>query len=265
MGFGGAVAITAAGGMDPSWTKANPAVQKLLVGYTFPVALVLILIAGAELFTSNIMYMTIGALIGNVKWYRAVAVLLCSFLTNYLGTVICAAMSIHWAEFLSKQPYTGYIESLTDGKIHTSFPVTLLRAIPANMLVNLAVLCANAAEDVSGKIIAIYLPISLFAVVGFDHVIANEFYFHLAFFNTPGIMYGTYLWKSMVASALGNIIGGCVIGICYWYCYLDNTMPQSARWLINMDCCCPPKHDDNDEEIQNGEPLLDKKSNHHHH
>lgn len=255
------MALTAAGGLDPSWSIANPSIAKLLNGFMFPVALVLILIAGAELFTSNIMYMTIGALVGNVKWYRAVAVILCSFFTNYLGTVICAAMSIHWAEFLNTQPYTGYISRVTDAKMHYSFPVILLKAIPANMLVNLAVLCANAAEDITGKIIAIYLPISLFAVVGFEHIIANEFYFHVAFFNTPHIMYGTYLWKSFIASAIGNVIGGMVIGICYWYCYLDTTMPASARWIINMDCCCPPKHDD-DEETQNG--VLHKgKSNHH--
>lgn len=260
IGFGGALAVSSAGGLDPSWSIPNPSIAKLLAGFTFPVALVLIVIAGGELFTSNIMFMTVGALVGNVKWYRAAAVLLCSFFTNYLGTVICAAISIHWAEFLTTQPYTGYITRLTTGKMNYGFGVILLKAIPANMLVNLAIICATAAEDITGKILAIYLPISLFAVVGFEHVIANEFYFHLSFFNTPQIMYGTYLWKQLIASTLGNIIGGMVMGICYWYCYLDSTMPEKVKWIVNWDCCSPKDDEENgDEETHNGTSLKNSK------
>jgi formate/nitrite transporter len=241
VGLGGAVAVTGAGGLDPAWAARFPSVPKLVAGFLFPVALALILIVGAELFTSNVMFMTVGMLTGTVKWYRALLVLCCSLLTNYLGTVLCAAFSIHFAEFLASHPYIDYINALAVNKLKPTFGVIVLRAMPANILVNLAVLSATAAEDISGKILAIYLPISLFSIVGFDHLIANEFYYHLSFFNAPHIPYGTFLWKQFLASLIGNIIGGALVGLFYWYCYLSDTIPNSAKWIVDLDCCCPKK------------------------
>lgn len=225
--------------MDPDFAAHYPAVQKLLNALTFPAALVFILIAGAELFTSNVMYMTIGVLSGATKVLPSLKVLLTSYFTNYLGAVIAAAFCIHFAELLNTEPYLHYIEKLTVSKFVTpQFGVLILRAIPANMLVNLAVIMASASEDIVGKIVAMYIPIVAFATIGYDHVIANEFYVHLSMFNNTEthLSYGLWLWKSFIAVSIGNIIGGCLMGIVYWYCYLDHSIPKSARWIHKCNC-----------------------------
>lgn len=248
VGFGGAVGITAGGGLDPDFVTKFPAVQKLLNGLCFPVALTLILIAGAELFTSNVMYMTVGVLSGATKLLPSLRVLLTSFFMNYLGTVLAAAFSLHFAELLTTEPYLHYIEKLTQAKFITpQFGVLVLRAIPANMLVNLAVLMASAAEDITGKILAMYLPIFTFAVVGYEHIIANEFYAHLSMFNHPHLEYGLWLWKNFLAVLIGNLLGGAIIGVVYWYCYLDHTIPIKAQWIVKCNCCSPEIDDEGQE------------------
>lgn len=233
--------ITAGGGLDHDFVTSYPAVQKILNGLCFPVALTFILIAGAELFTSNVMYMTIGLLSGATKFWPSMKVVLTSYVTNYLGTVIAAAFCCHFAELLNADPYMAYIEKLTLTKfVNPQFGVLLLKAIPANMLVNLAVIMASASEDIIGKIVAMYMPIFTFAVIGYEHVVANEFYAHLSMFNSTGthLEYGLWLWKSFIAVTIGNVIGGFVMGTVYWFCYLDHTIPKRAQWLVKCNCCC---------------------------
>ena len=235
------MAATVAGGLDPAWAARFPGIQKLISGFLFPVALVFILIAGGELFTGNVMYMTVGLLTGTVSIWRAFVVLMCSLVTNYLGTVIAAGLSVHFAEYMSADPWKTYLAHVADAKVKPGFGVLILKAIPANMLVNLAILLAYAAEDVTGKIISMYLAIATFAVTGFEHLIANEAYFHFMFFNAPHIPYGLWLWKNFIAVLIGNAIGAAVVGIVYWYTYLDSTIPERAKWITTWNCCCPKK------------------------
>jgi len=243
VGFGAAVAATVAGGLDPAWVARFPGIQKLIAGFLFPIALVFILIVGGELFTGNVMYMVVGILAGTVKVWRALVVLFISLVTNYLGTVIVAGLSVHYAEYMMTEPWKSYLAHLGDAKVKPGFGVLILKGIPANMLVNLAILMAYAAEDVTGKILSMYLSISTFAVTGFEHLIANEAYFHFMFFNAPhaSLPYGLWLWKNFIAVLIGNTIGAAALGIVYWFVYLDNTIPARAKWITTWNCCCPPK------------------------
>ena len=61
-----------------------------------------------------------------------------------------------------------------------------------------------------------------FVALGLDHVIANMFFIPIAIWNdAPGITVGLYIWKSMIPSVIGNIVGGGVfVAAVYWYLYL---------------------------------------------
>lgn len=264
IGFGGVVALTMAGGLDTTFANAYPTVPRFLNAITFPAALFFIVVVGGELFTSNVMYMTVGLLSGSTKVTRALIVLICSFITNYLGTVLAAAFTVHFADFITTAPYTTYLSKMVTGKVLTpSWGVLVLRAIPANMCVNLAILLATAAEDLSGKFLAIWTPIFLFAGVGMEHLIANEFYVHVAMFNGLGTPYGKWLWNNFLAVALGNIIGGAFMGLIYWYCYLaELTLPPNAQWLIRGcgPCATPMKPQQADDEESSVGPPPDSPS-----
>jgi len=92
----------------------------------------------------------------------------------------------------------------------------------ANWLVTLAIFFSTSARDIISKIVALWLPIVCFLAIGADHVITNMFYIPLAiFYGDPQISVGYYIWKSLIPSCLGNIIGGGLfVGVVYWYLYL---------------------------------------------
>ena len=82
-----------------------------------------------------------------------------------------------------------------------------LRAVGCNWLVCLAVWMAMAAEDIAGKILAIFFPIMAFVAMGFDHVVANMFFIPAAIFaNVPGIDWLDAL-KNWLFAFLGNLVG----------------------------------------------------------
>ena len=96
------------------------------------------------------------------------------------------------------------------------------RAIGANWLVCFAVCISISSREVASKILAIWFPTFTFVALGLDHVIANMYFIPLAiFYGNPDIGVGLYIWKSMIPTTIGNVIGGglFVAGI-YWYLYL---------------------------------------------
>jgi formate/nitrite transporter len=94
-----------------------------------------------------------------------------------------------------------------------------LRAVGCNWLVCLAVWMSMAAEEVSGKILAIFFPIMGFVAMGFDHVVANMFFLPAAIFADTGITWGDALHNWLFAF-LGNLVGASIfVATAYWYLY----------------------------------------------
>lgn len=100
-----------------------------------------------------------------------------------------------------------------------------LRGILANWLVTMAVFLSISARELISKIVAIWFPVMCFVGLGTDHVIANMFFVPMAIFEgAPQLSVGYYIWKSMMPSLLGNIVGGGLfVGATYWYLHLAGT------------------------------------------
>lgn len=92
-----------------------------------------------------------------------------------------------------------------------------------NWLVCMAVFLALSSREVISKIVSIWFPVMCFVGLGTDHVIANMYFIPLAIFlGAPKpLTVGYYIWKSMIPSLLGNIVGGGLFtGVVYWYLFL---------------------------------------------
>ena len=226
--FGGLVAITVSSGLDPRTWGTLPT---LFMGAAFTLGLVLVLIAGSQLLTGNMMLVPMGAMQGRLTLGDVVRNLTLVLVGNLLGALFVAF-------FLAVQ--TGVIGGvgseagapaaltyerlvqITEAKgLHESAWQIFLRGVGCNWLVCLAVWLSLAADSVSGKILAIFFPIMAFVAMGFDHVVANMFFLPAGIFaGVPGLGWGETLHNWLFAF-LGNLVGAVVfVATSYWYLFL---------------------------------------------
>jgi formate transporter len=229
--FGALVAITVSSGLDPETWGTLPT---LFMGAAFTLGLVLVLIAGSDLATGNMMLVPLSAMRGRIDAGDVVKNLTLVLLGNVLGALFVAFFlavqtdvigdaSSEGSSLLTYERLVGIAESKTG---HSAWE-TFLRGVGCNWLVCLAVWMSLAAQSVSGKILAVFFPVMAFVAMGFDHVVANMFFIPAAIWaDVPGIGWGDAAVNWLLAGA-GNLVGAVVfVATSYWYLFLRD---QPAR------------------------------------
>lgn len=213
LGFGFSCCMIC-GGQMPTLKAANPGLQSLLFGiYGFPVGLVLILICGADLFTSNTCYMLAALCEGKTTVLKLVRVWLVSYFFNLCGCIFMAQIFAWSTVFDNKKNFPIF---LTEFKTEHTFGQTVVKGILANWMVNLAVLLASSSRDLCGKVVGVIMPISAFVSMGFEHCIANMFLFPLGMFLGSPVTVAEFITKNLIPATIGNVIGGGVfVGVFY--------------------------------------------------
>lgn len=213
----------------------NPGLAKFACGAVFPVGLMLVVIAGGELFTGNTL-MIIGIMDGKINFHELFRNWVIVYFSNFIGAVLIAFL----ISFSGLLDMTGgrlgaTVIKTAAGKASLPFDQALIRGILCNILVVLAVWMATAARDLTGKILACWFPVMLFVMSGFEHCIANMYFITAGMFTKSNAAYLTAgqietsalarltlegLFNNLIPVTLGNIIGGSVvIGLAYWYVY----------------------------------------------
>jgi Formate/nitrite family of transporters len=110
----------------------------------------------------------------------------------------------------SAEPFRSVVISFaTKKQVTPDFHMILLRGIGCNWLVCLACFFGIQGRDLASKVIGIWLPTFAFVSLGFDHVVANMTFIPLGIWlGAPQITIGLYIWKGIIPTLLGNIIGG---------------------------------------------------------
>lgn len=188
-----------------------------------PIGLTMIVLSGADLFTSNVMFMGTAFLHRRISLYDLMRSWVISFLGNLAGMLFFVTIITGYGDVFGEEAYrTEIFNFATQKMLVPQWHQIMLRAIGANWLVCFAVFISISSREVNSKIIAIWLPTATFVGLGLDHVVANMFFIPTAiFYGHPDIGVGLYIWKSMIPTAIGNIIGGFVfMALPYWYLYL---------------------------------------------
>lgn len=240
IGFAGLLAVVVTAGM-PVATWGN--LSTLFFGGVFATGLIIVVIAGSELVTGNMALLPLALTSGRAGAGRAALSLVLVTAGNLAGSLLVAYLfAVKTGVIGDPHSATGSAGALTFAKLaavakgkavtETSVQV-FLRAIACNWLVCLAVWMAYAAEDVAGKILAIFFPIMAFVALGFDHVVANMFFLPAAMFaHAPGIGSGSVVRNLLLAFA-GNVVGGAFFVACfYWFIYLrGQARPTAAEGI----------------------------------
>ncbi|KAG6378163.1 putative formate/nitrite transporter [Boletus reticuloceps] len=222
LSFGGLFDIIISGG-SPGLAASNPGLVKLLGGFVFPVGLVMIVLQGFELLTSNLMIFPMAAIKGAIPWWGIPVNWIIVTFGNLVGSLFFAAILAKYDGLTTVPPYLPYIQAFAIEKAVTpAWYQIFLRGIGCNWLVCVAVWQSTAAKETISKVIAIWFPIWVFVTCGFDHVVANMFSLPLGIMLHADLTTADYIKKSLIASYIGNIIGGCLVGLPAVYFYLGD-------------------------------------------
>lgn len=203
---------------NPNTSEQNYGVFKLVFGAVgFPFAFMSILVCGSELFTSQCAYTTTAWLEGHIRMITVLKMLFLSWVGNFVGCLITTGLFYIGKVYEHKDMY---LLMVANDKLNLPWGIVLVRGIFANWLVAIATWMANAALDMTGKAIAVWLPISSFAAIGFEHCVANMFILMMGIAQGAPATIEQVLWGNLIPATIGNWIGGAIItGSLYSFVY----------------------------------------------
>ena len=207
---------------------------KLLGGLVFSLGLILVVIAGAELFTgNNLIMMGFGS--GVVTYKQLLKNWGVSYLGNFIGSIFIVGLMYFSNQWMMKDYLLGAKAVLIAAdKVNLTFTEAFVRGILCNLLVCLAVWLCFSARTVVGKVSAIIFPITAFVASGFEHSIANMYFIPMGIIlkGNSNVMNKvlevapdanlsrlniTGLLGNLLPVTLGNIVGGAVlVAAIYW-------------------------------------------------
>ena len=212
--IGMALACSAAAGFYSS--EALRGAHRFMLGAMFTLSFTMIVFAGAELFTGNVLIMSIGVFQKKLKLFQAVGILAFCYFANIVGAVFMGFI-ISLAGIMEGQ--TGdMMLSLAGGKTALSFSHGFFRGIMCNVMVCLGMWCVLKLKSESAKMIVLFWAVIGFVVPGYEHSIANAGIFTMATFAKASSMDYQGLVLNMLSVSLGNIVGGAVfVALVYWF------------------------------------------------
>jgi nitrite transporter NirC len=183
---------------------------KTIMGACFGIALSLVVMAGAELFTGNNLVLTAGLRHKTVSIRQALTLLLVCYIGNWLGSALVAAL--FFGTGLGAGPVGAFIAASAAAKMNASPLQLLLRGVLCNALVCLGVWCGYRCKSETAKLIMIFWCVFAFITSGYEHSIANMTLLTAALFSPYGAdisVYG-YFYNIFIVT-FGNVIGGVML------------------------------------------------------
>lgn len=212
---------------------------KFLGGFVFCLGLILVIGAGAELFTGNnlIVMAWMSRKVTTMQVLRNWSVV---YVGNFIGSVVTAVGIFLTQQYTFANGALGLNAlNIANGKMQYDFVQAVFLGIFCNALVCLAVWLCMGARTLTDKILAIIFPITAFVAAGFEHSVANMYFVPMGLFikaganaefwasigKTPAdyadLTWGNFFLLNLLPVTIGNIIGGALmVGFGYWFIYL---------------------------------------------
>lgn len=220
---GGFIALAGLGSTIASMNllSINYGLGRLVMGAVFTAGLIMVVLSLSELFTGNCL------MVVNLQKIRLKGLLknwLIVYLANFCGALLVALGAWAGGLFSMGSGLLGQTATnIANGKLALSFGSALVLGFFCNLLVCLAVWLATGAKSAAGKVLAIFFPVMLFVLCGFEHSIANMFYLPAGALAsgaaTPGPLFATWdfaaIGLNLLAVTLGNLLGGISLALLF--------------------------------------------------
>ena len=212
---------------------------RLLAGVGFSLGLILVVVAGAELFTGNNL-MVISLATRRITPWQLLRNWGIVYVGNFLGALIVVGMAFA-SQWWQQGDIGATALATAHHKVNLSWWAVFFSGILANIMVCLATWMASSARTVFGKVIAVVFPVAAFVAAGFEHSVANMYFLPmgllLSYFPsvveaaglTGDISRLTLTWAghNLLFTTLGNIVGGGgFVGMTYWFTHLRSETPD---------------------------------------
>lgn len=222
-------------------------VSRTLGGLVFCLGLILVIVAGAELFTGNNLIVMAWAN-KRISCWQVLRNWGIVYVGNFFGAVATAVLLFFTRQYIFGEGAIGLnILNIAQAKCELAFVQAFALGVGCNALVCLAVWLCYSARTTTDKILSIIFPITAFVAAGFEHCVANMYFIPIgllvkasaptalweAIGRTPAdyaaLTWGNFLFANLLPVTIGNIIGGSVmVGLVYWFIYIrQGVVPRS--------------------------------------
>jgi formate transporter len=211
--------------------------SKLAGGACFALGLILCVILGGELFTSTTLTLVARAA-NRITWGQMLKNWGIVYFGNLVGGLIMVALIMLSSQYMNTNGQWGLTAlNVAQHKIHHTFVEAVTLGILCNLMVCLAAWMAFGGRTMTDKALIMILPVAMFVASGFEHSIANMFMipvgiaiqtfagpeFWLAIGADPAkyadLTIGHFIINNLIPVTIGNIIGGGMIGLTYWFIF----------------------------------------------
>lgn len=176
--------IMIAGGA-PGLRASNPSMATLISALTFSTGFVIIMLTNMELCTSNMFVMAYSTLRRRTSLYDLARSWIVSYIFNVAGCLFYAGILYYWADVMQTEAQTSYVITQAEGRVNINRGYNVTRGIMCNWWVGLAFFFATQGRDNTSKIYGIWVVITCFTAMGYQHSIAKYFLVPI------GMFYGT--------------------------------------------------------------------------
>ncbi|KAH6650400.1 Formate/nitrite transporter, partial [Chaetomium tenue] len=208
------------------WLQENtPGLVRLIGALVFPAGIVMIMLSGGELFTGTNMITAVAVYHRRLPIRKMLLHWFLCFWGNLAGVLFVMAVILGYGGVFDHSPYRDQaISNAKQKQVDLQFHQIFLRAIGCNWLVCLSLYLGLQAKDLTSKVVGMWWPVFAFVALGLEHVVANMFFIPIGLFlGAPDLTVGLYIWKGIIPTALGNILGGAGFcgGFYYWLYIFD--------------------------------------------
>jgi formate/nitrite transporter len=208
------------------------AAARLLGGLAFSVGLILVVVAGSELFTGNNLLVMAWAegRITSAQLARNWTVVFVANAIGAVGLALLVYLANHGA--MNSGAVAATYVRIAAAKVGPPFAELFFKGVLCNLLVCLAVWLALAGRSVTDKVLAIVFPISLFVAAGFEHSVANMYLLPLGMLfkasagslDAAALLQWSGVLRNLAAVTLGNIVGGSLLVAAVYYVIYRRTL-----------------------------------------